>query len=80
MLQEVWAELRWEPLEIIDLGDAVVVETRSWPGPGQRTANRVGRDGCLLVPGRADRAGAGLPHQGRGAGSGPGLATGSSAG
>jgi len=28
MLQEVWAELRWEPLEIIDLGHAVVVETR----------------------------------------------------
>jgi ketosteroid isomerase-like protein len=28
MLQEVWAELRWEPLEFIDLGDAVVVETK----------------------------------------------------
>jgi len=28
MLQDVWAELRWEPLEFIDLGDAVVVETR----------------------------------------------------
>jgi ketosteroid isomerase-like protein len=28
MLQEVWAELRWEPLDITDLGDAVVVETR----------------------------------------------------
>ena len=28
MLQEVWAELRWEPREIIDLGHAVVVETR----------------------------------------------------
>ena len=28
MLQEVWAELRWEPGEFIDLGDAVVVETR----------------------------------------------------
>jgi SnoaL-like domain len=28
MLQEVWAELRWEPLEFTDLGDAVVVETR----------------------------------------------------
>jgi ketosteroid isomerase-like protein len=28
MLQEVWSELRWEPREIIDLGDAVVVETR----------------------------------------------------
>jgi ketosteroid isomerase-like protein len=28
MLQEVFAELRWEPREIIDLGHAVVVETR----------------------------------------------------
>ena len=28
MLQEVWAELRWEPLEFTDLGDVVVVETR----------------------------------------------------
>jgi ketosteroid isomerase-like protein len=28
MLQEVWAELRWEPREITDLGHAVVVETR----------------------------------------------------
>jgi ketosteroid isomerase-like protein len=28
MLQEVWAELRWEPLEFTDLGDAVLVETR----------------------------------------------------
>jgi ketosteroid isomerase-like protein len=28
MLQEVWAELSWEPREIIDLGHAVVVETR----------------------------------------------------
>jgi ketosteroid isomerase-like protein len=28
MLQEVWAEIRWEPLEFIDLGDTVVVETR----------------------------------------------------
>jgi ketosteroid isomerase-like protein len=28
MLQEVWAELRWEPREFTDLGDAVVVETR----------------------------------------------------
>jgi ketosteroid isomerase-like protein len=28
MLQEVWAELRWEPREFHDLGDAVVVETR----------------------------------------------------
>jgi ketosteroid isomerase-like protein len=28
MLQDVWAELRWEPREFIDLGDAVVVETR----------------------------------------------------
>lgn len=28
MLQEVWTELRWEPLEFTDLGDAVVVETR----------------------------------------------------
>src|SRR5262245_16003354 len=28
MLQEVWAELRWEPLEFADLGHAVVVETR----------------------------------------------------
>jgi ketosteroid isomerase-like protein len=28
MLQEVWAELRWEPLEFSDLGDAVLVETR----------------------------------------------------
>jgi ketosteroid isomerase-like protein len=28
MLQEVWAELRWEPLEFTDLDDAVVVETR----------------------------------------------------
>jgi ketosteroid isomerase-like protein len=27
-LQEVWAELRWEPLEFTDLGHAVVVETR----------------------------------------------------
>lgn len=28
MLQEVWSELRWEPLEFTDLGDAIVVETR----------------------------------------------------
>ena len=28
MLQEVFAELRWEPREFIDLGEAVVVETR----------------------------------------------------
>jgi ketosteroid isomerase-like protein len=28
MLQEVWADLRWEPREFTDLGDAVVVETR----------------------------------------------------
>jgi ketosteroid isomerase-like protein len=28
MLQEVWAELRWEPREFTDLGDAVLVETR----------------------------------------------------
>ena len=28
MLQEVFAELRWEPLEFTDLGHAVVVETR----------------------------------------------------
>jgi ketosteroid isomerase-like protein len=28
MLQEVWAELRWEPLEFTDLGDVVVVETK----------------------------------------------------
>ena len=28
MLQEVWAELRWEPLEFTDLGDAIVVEVR----------------------------------------------------
>ncbi|HEY6638111.1 MAG TPA: nuclear transport factor 2 family protein [Solirubrobacterales bacterium] len=27
MIQEVWAELRWEPLEVTDLGHAVVVET-----------------------------------------------------
>ena len=28
MLQEVWAELRWEPRGFTDLGRAVVVETR----------------------------------------------------
>jgi ketosteroid isomerase-like protein len=28
MLQEVWSELRWEPLEFTDLGDTVVVETQ----------------------------------------------------
>ena len=28
MLQEVWAEIRWEPVEFIDLGNIVVVETR----------------------------------------------------
>ena len=28
VLQEVFAELRWEPLEFTDLGHAVVVETR----------------------------------------------------
>jgi ketosteroid isomerase-like protein len=28
MLQEVWAEIRWEPREFIDLGDVVVVETK----------------------------------------------------
>ena len=27
MLQEIWAELRWEPREFTDLGHAVVVET-----------------------------------------------------
>lgn len=26
--QQVFAEIRWEPLEFMDLGDAVVVETR----------------------------------------------------
>jgi ketosteroid isomerase-like protein len=28
MLQEVWAELRWEPRRFTDLGHTVVVETR----------------------------------------------------
>jgi ketosteroid isomerase-like protein len=28
MLQEVWSELRWEPLEFTDLGDVVLVEAR----------------------------------------------------
>ena len=28
MLQEVWAELRWEPLELTDHGDTVVVEAK----------------------------------------------------
>ena len=28
MLQEVWSEIRWEPLDITDLGDVVVAETR----------------------------------------------------
>ena len=28
MIQDVWAEFRWEPLEFTDLGHAVVVETR----------------------------------------------------
>jgi ketosteroid isomerase-like protein len=28
MLQEVWAEVRWDPLEFTDLGHAVVVEVR----------------------------------------------------
>jgi ketosteroid isomerase-like protein len=28
MLQEVWAEVRWEPLSVTDLGDAIVVETK----------------------------------------------------
>jgi ketosteroid isomerase-like protein len=28
MLQEVWAEIRWEPLEFHDLGEVVMVETR----------------------------------------------------
>jgi ketosteroid isomerase-like protein len=28
MLQQVWSELRWEPLEFTDLGDAIVVKTR----------------------------------------------------
>jgi len=28
MIQEVWTELRWEPLEFTDLGHAVVVDTR----------------------------------------------------
>jgi hypothetical protein len=28
MLQETWAEPRWEPREFIDLGHAVVAETR----------------------------------------------------
>lgn len=28
MLQETWAELRWEPLEFTDLGDTVVVDTK----------------------------------------------------
>jgi ketosteroid isomerase-like protein len=28
MLQEVWSDLRWQPLEITDLGDVVLVETR----------------------------------------------------
>ncbi len=28
MLQEVWAELRWEPRGFTDLGHGVVVETR----------------------------------------------------
>jgi ketosteroid isomerase-like protein len=28
MLQEVWSELRWEPIEFTDLGDVVLVEAR----------------------------------------------------
>jgi len=28
MIQEVWAEVRWEPLEFTDLGDVVVVDAR----------------------------------------------------
>jgi ketosteroid isomerase-like protein len=28
MLQDVWSELRWEPVEFTEIGDAVVVETR----------------------------------------------------
>ena len=28
MLQEVWAEVRWEPLAVTDLDDKIVVETR----------------------------------------------------
>jgi ketosteroid isomerase-like protein len=28
MLQEVWSEVRWEPRDFVDLGHAVVVETR----------------------------------------------------
>jgi ketosteroid isomerase-like protein len=27
-MQELFAEIRWEPLDIVDLGDAVVAETR----------------------------------------------------
>ena len=28
MLQEIFTELRWEPLELTDLGDVVIAETR----------------------------------------------------
>src|SRR5262245_27762099 len=28
MLQEVWAEIRWDPIEFTDLGHAVLVEVR----------------------------------------------------
>jgi ketosteroid isomerase-like protein len=40
MLQETWAELRWEPREFIDLGHAVVVET---------TITAVGRGSDLTI-------------------------------
>jgi ketosteroid isomerase-like protein len=40
MLQETWAELRWEPREFIDLGHAVVVET---------TITAVGRGSDLRI-------------------------------
>ena len=51
MLQEVWAELRWEPLEFTDLGEVVVVETRLI-GVGRGSDLRIEAGGEGRLPGR----------------------------
>jgi hypothetical protein len=47
MLQETWAVLRWEPREFIDLGHAVVVETRI-TAVGRGSDVRIEADGTAV--------------------------------
>jgi ketosteroid isomerase-like protein len=47
--QEVFAKVRWEPQEFIDLGHAVVVVTKVVNWPRERCEHGDGRDGRVLV-------------------------------